>query len=126
MTAQTPLRWARAAAIVAVTLLVIKVVAAWLTGSRAVFSDAAESVVNGRHNWGLPKRQARFETVTRSEGQETVKVQLSEHAPLTLSFTRRGPALPMRAGILPRAWRCWSGGGSLGRPKAPPKGQENH
>ena len=46
MTAQTPLRWARAAAIVAVTLLVIKVVAAWLTGSRAVFSDAAESVVN--------------------------------------------------------------------------------
>ncbi len=43
---QTPLRWARAAVAVAVALLVFKVVAAWLTGSQAVASDAAESVVN--------------------------------------------------------------------------------
>ena len=46
MTSQPPVWWARAATVVAVTLLIIKVIAAWLTGSRAVFSDAAESVVN--------------------------------------------------------------------------------
>ncbi len=43
---QVPLKWARAAVAVAVALLVFKVIAAWLTGSRAVYSDAAESVVN--------------------------------------------------------------------------------
>lgn len=70
-----------------------------------IWVSSAESVVNGRHNWGLPKRQAHFETVSRADGHETVQVQLPEHAPLTLSFTRRGPSLPMRTGILPRAWR---------------------
>lgn len=46
MNDQTPLRWAQAAVAVAVSLLVLKAVAAGITGSRAVFSDAAESVVN--------------------------------------------------------------------------------
>lgn len=46
MSAHVSLRWARIAVVVAVVLLVLKAVAAWLTGSRAVFSDAAESVVN--------------------------------------------------------------------------------
>ncbi len=43
---QATLRWARLAVIVAFGLLALKVVAAWLTGSSAVLSDAAESVVN--------------------------------------------------------------------------------
>lgn len=44
--ANTSLRWARAAVGVAFGLLVLKAIAAWLTDSRAVFSDAAESIVN--------------------------------------------------------------------------------
>ncbi|MGH1346038.1 MAG: cation diffusion facilitator family transporter [Nannocystales bacterium] len=45
-THQASLRWARLAVAVALGLLALKMVAAWLTGSSAVLSDAAESVVN--------------------------------------------------------------------------------
>lgn len=43
---QSSLRWARLAVGVAFGLLVLKMIAAWMTGSSAVLSDAAESVVN--------------------------------------------------------------------------------
>lgn len=43
---QSSLRWARLAVGVAFGLLLLKMVAAWMTGSSAVLSDAAESVVN--------------------------------------------------------------------------------
>ncbi len=46
MSTDSALRWARAAVVVSVSLLVLKAIAAMLTGSHAVFSDAAESVVN--------------------------------------------------------------------------------
>ncbi len=43
---RAPLRLARVALAIAVGLLFFKIYAAWLTGSRAVLSDAMESVVN--------------------------------------------------------------------------------
>lgn len=78
-----------------------------------IWVSSTASVVNGRHNWGLPKRLAHFNTIDRSPRGDTVEIQLPEHAPLTLSFRQKGPRLPMRTGILPRAWRTleqpWEG-----------------
>ena len=78
-----------------------------------IWVSSMDSVVNGRRNWGLPKRLAHFEILEQTAGRETFRIQLPDHAPLTLSFSQRGPRLPVRTGILPRAWRTlqqpWEG-----------------
>ncbi|ROO26403.1 acetoacetate decarboxylase family protein [Salinisphaera orenii] len=68
-----------------------------------VSSDA--SVVNGRHNWGLPKERANFETLARTDRAERCRIQRPGRAPITLHLSRRGPKLPLHSAILPRASR---------------------
>ncbi|MES1932481.1 hypothetical protein T35B1_07721 [Salinisphaera shabanensis T35B1] len=78
-----------------------------------IWVSTQASVDNGQRNWGLPKRLASFETIEHNDNSEGFRVQLPDHAPLTLSFSRRGPRLPLSTGVLPQAWRTleqpWQG-----------------
>lgn len=78
-----------------------------------IWVSSMESVISGRHNWGLPKCLAYFDTQHDEHGQETCRIQLPDHAPLMLHFAQRGPRIPMGTGVLPRAWRTleqpWEG-----------------
>ncbi|WP_348765004.1 acetoacetate decarboxylase family protein [uncultured Salinisphaera sp.] len=78
-----------------------------------IWVSTQASVDNGRRNWGLPKQLASFETIEHGSDGERVRVQLPDHAPVTLSFSQRGPRLPLSTRILPEAWRAleqpWNG-----------------
>src|SRR5699024_9224735 len=71
------------------------------------------SAINGRRNWGLPKRVACFESLEQTDARETFRIALPDCPPLTLSFRRYGLRLPMTTSALPRAWRTlvqpWKG-----------------
>ena len=81
------------------------------TISRIVVSSY-ESVVNGRANWGIPKDQADFAVETQG-AHTTISVSHRETPLARLQLSAHGPAVPLRAGVLPRSLRTvvqhWAG-----------------
>lgn len=79
-----------------------------------IFVSTYDSVVNGRNNWGIPKDRADFEVV-RDPARHTDRLRLSRdgHTFAELELRSRGPALPVRTGLLPPGIRTlvqsWQG-----------------
>jgi hypothetical protein len=71
-----------------------------------IYVSTAASAVDGRENWGIPKRTADFEVVPGSGGAERVIVQQGRLAEVDLTVApARGLALPAAAPLVPPSWR---------------------
>ena len=69
---------------------------------RRIVVSTAASVTWGRRNWAIPKAQATFDWSVPGQ----VRVTGAGGEPCAhLAFRRAGPALPVDAAWLPRAWR---------------------
>lgn len=69
-----------------------------------IYVSSWESVVNGRLNWGIPKDHAEFRRTRVGRG-ERLEVETAGRRIATLELAPRGPALPVRAGLLPASLR---------------------
>jgi hypothetical protein len=66
-----------------------------------IYVSSYASVVNGRHNWGLPKDRADFE-VEREGKVEHVRVLRDGHVFADMRFRAFGLALPVASWLLPQ------------------------
>ena len=81
---------------------------------RRIVVSTAASVTWGRHNWAIPKAQATFDWSVPGQ----VRVTGAGGEPYAhLAFRRAGPALPVNAAWLPRAWRTVAQPALDGRPE---------
>ncbi|MES1926247.1 hypothetical protein T31B1_13034 [Salinisphaera sp. T31B1] len=69
-----------------------------------IWVSTRESVVNGRHHWGLPKKLAEFDNRCIG-GREIIRVQRTSRPAVTFDFRPTGPRLPIGTALVPRAWR---------------------
>jgi hypothetical protein len=66
-----------------------------------IYVSTEASVVNGRHNWGIPKEKARFDWSTAPFGRQQVVVRVAETEVLTAKFRPFGPKFPLTTALLP-------------------------
>ena len=80
-----------------------------------IWVSTQTSVINGRRNWGLPKREAGFERLDAPQNgaDPSYRVRLGDAPALRLGFSPRGPRLPVTTALLPRRWHTllqpWEG-----------------
>lgn len=70
-----------------------------------IYVSTEASAVNGRENWGIPKRVAEFEVV-KEDGAERVIIQRDRLAEVDLTVAPgRGLLLPAAGPLAPPSWR---------------------
>ena len=65
-----------------------------------IYVSSMASVINGRHNWGIPKKLAQFDR-TDNGLQSTVRVGQSDSPFFEVSYQAFGPQLPLATAYLP-------------------------
>lgn len=81
-------------------------------GITHIWVSTDRSAINGRYNWGLPKKKAVF-TSDHAGERARHSIALGDRAPVELGFAPRGPSMPVTTSWLPRSWRTlvqpWQG-----------------
>ena len=75
-----------------------------LTISR-IFVSSQDSVVNGQHNWGIPKQLARFELSAAQRGVQDIRVSQADHCFARLRYRSWPLPLPLPGSLTPQSWR---------------------